>query len=146
MDDELKKIKKYNRRIWILLSLLVILVMFGIVLAYFHDKPQIVNNYTSQQGKAGESIIGPQGISGYSPIKGVDYFDGAKGETGSHGIQGEQGIQGDQGVKGDKGDIGEVGPQGRIGRTAFSRVNQETGQSECRYAGDEAWQPESECQ
>lgn len=59
-----------------------------------------------------------QGTEGYTPIKGVDYFDGEKGDTGnqgSQGIQGEQGLQGTKGDKGDKGDPGEQGYQGLQG-------------------------------
>ena len=41
---------------------------------------------------------GPQGLPGYTPIKGIDYWDGSKGD------------KGDQGDKGDKGDKGDTGP------------------------------------
>ena len=49
------------------------------------------------------------GKDGYTPIKGVDYFDGAKGDKGDRG---EQGLKGDKGDKGEKGDRGEQGIQG----------------------------------
>ena len=42
---------------------------------------------------------GLPGKDGYTPIKGIDYFDGEKG------IQGEQGEQGIQGPKGDPGEV-----------------------------------------
>lgn len=51
-----------------------------------------------QPGKDGEQ--GPQGVQGepgkdgYTPVKGVDYFDGEKGEQGIQGIQGEPGKDG----------------------------------------------------
>jgi len=51
------------------------------------------------------------GQDGYTPIKGVDYFDGVNGINGLDGINGEQGEKGDtgnQGLKGDKGDTGSV--------------------------------------
>lgn len=41
-----------------------------------------------------QGIPGEPGADGYTPIKGVDYFDG------------EQGIQGERGEKGDTGDAG----------------------------------------
>ena len=47
---------------------------------------------------------GPAGQDGYTPVKGVDYFDG---EDGAQGPQGDQGIQGPKGDKGDKGDAGD---------------------------------------
>lgn len=71
------------------------------------------------QGPVGPK--GDKGDAGYTPVKGVDYFDGAvgpKGDTGARGPQGLQGIQGPKGdtgltgPKGDKGDQGEMGPPG----------------------------------
>ena len=62
-----------------------------------------------------------KGKDGYTPKKGVDYFDGEKGEKGDkgnqgiQGIQGEKGEQGPKGDKGDKGDTGETGAQGPKG-------------------------------
>ena len=68
------------------------------------------------QGPKGETgATGPQGLKGndgYTPIKGVDYFDGEQGPKGDKGDTGEQGPKGD---KGDKGDTGEQGPQGPKG-------------------------------
>ena len=64
---------------------------------------------------------------GYTPKKGVDYFDGKDGEMGPMGPQGNEGPmgpigksvtgvkgpKGDRGEKGDKGDRGETGPAGK---------------------------------
>jgi hypothetical protein len=70
---------------------------------------------------------GPQGIpgaDGYTPIKGVDYFDGENGAIGSpgyspikgidyfDGVQGLPGNDGADGPAGPKGDPGDPGPQG----------------------------------
>lgn len=60
---------------------------------------------------------GAPGKDGYTPIKGVDYFDGAKGE------KGEKGDQGEQGVKGDRGEKGEQGIQGLPGTTVYSELS-----------------------
>lgn len=46
------------------------------------------------------------GADGYTPVKGVDYFDGERGE------KGEKGDTGSTGAKGDKGDKGETGADG----------------------------------
>ena len=65
------------------------------------DGPQGERGEIGPKGDTGG--MGPQGApgnDGYTPIKGVDYFDGAKGDTGA------------QGLKGDKGDTGSQGPQG----------------------------------
>lgn len=83
---------------------------------------------------------GPRGLpgnDGYTPVKGVDYFDGEKGDKGEKGEQGPKGDKGDKGesayehwlslgnvgtindflltLKGDKGDKGEQGPKGDTG-------------------------------
>lgn len=50
---------------------------------------------------------GTPGKDGYTPIKGVDYSDGAKGEKGDKGEQGIQGIQGLQGASGKDGADGK---------------------------------------
>ena len=58
---------------------------------------------------------GPAGEDGYTPIKGVDYFDGAKGDPGNPGLDGNdgytpiKGIDYFDGAKGDKGDKGDTG-------------------------------------
>ena len=64
------------------------------------------------QGPAGPQ--GPAGNDGYTPVKGVDYFDGVKGDKGD---KGDTGATGAQGPKGDKGDTGPQGPQGPKGDT-----------------------------
>ena len=57
---------------------------------------------------------GTPGKDGYTPIKGVDYFDGAKGEKGDKGDKGEQGIQGIQGLQGASGKDGADGKNATI--------------------------------
>lgn len=59
---------------------------------------------------------GTPGKDGYTPIKGVDYFDGEKGEKGD---KGDKGDRGEQGVKGDR---GEQGIQGLPGTTVYSEL------------------------
>lgn len=60
---------------------------------------------------------GAPGKDGYTPIKGVDYFDGAKGD------KGEKGEKGEKGDKGDKGEKGEQGIQGLPGTTVYSELS-----------------------
>ena len=99
--------------------------------------PQGVKGDKGDKGDTGEQgPQGPAGKDGYTPIKGVDYFDGEKGDIGPQGPQGLQGEKGDKGntgpkgdkgdpftyadftaeqlvgLKGEKGDTGEQGPQG----------------------------------
>ena len=61
--------------------------------------PQVVNDFV-------KNFKGEKGIDGYTPVKGVDYFDGEKGDKGE---KGEKGDRGNQGLKGDRGDIGPAG-------------------------------------
>jgi hypothetical protein len=56
-------------------------------------------------------LKGDQGIPGYTPVKGVDYFDGAASTV--PGPKGDPGA--DSIVPGPKGDTGEQGPQGPSG-------------------------------
>ena len=66
--------------------------------------PQGIQGDTGPQGPKGDTgLQGPAGNDGYTPIKGVDYFDGAKGDKGDKGEQGPQGIQGEQGPAGNDG-------------------------------------------
>ena len=46
---------------------------------------------------------GTNGKDGYTPIKGIDYFDGAKGDTGAKGDKGDKGADGVNGVDGKDG-------------------------------------------
>lgn len=57
---------------------------------------------------------GAPGKDGYTPIKGVDYFDGAKGEKGDKGDKGDKGEQGIQGLPGTNGKDGTDGKNATI--------------------------------
>lgn len=70
---------------------------------------------TDEQGRKSTTLK-----HGYTPIKGVDYFDGAKGDKGDTGERGEKG---DNGVKGDKGDKGDTGEKGEDGHTPIKGVD-----------------------
>lgn len=60
---------------------------------------------------------GAPGKDGYTPIKGVDYSDGAKGD------KGEKGEKGDKGEQGNRGEKGEQGIQGLPGTTVYSELS-----------------------
>lgn len=99
--------------------------IYDIVMSYVN------NNVAMLKGKDGTN--GVDGEDGYTPVKGVDYFDGEKGkpftyadftdeqlatlkgekgDQGERGFQGAKGDKGDQGLKGDKGDKGDKGEKG----------------------------------
>lgn len=69
-----------------------------------------------------ESLKGKDGQDGYTPIKGVDYFDGAQGPVGPQGPQGEKGETGEQGPQGIQGERGEQGPKGDQGESGYTPV------------------------
>lgn len=94
-------------------------------------------------GQGGSGEPGPKGDPGYTPIKGVDYFDGVNGRDGTDGrtpvkgvdyfdgtngadgrtpVKGVDYFDGAPGAKGDKGDTGDPstvpGPQGAPGSPA----------------------------
>lgn len=75
---------------------------------------------------------------GYSPIKGVDYFDGQNAISTNTIIQvplaGVPGVQGIQGVKGDKGDKGDTPI---IPKTMYKCIN---GLINTKYDSDLLWQ------
>lgn len=65
-----------------------------------------------EQGPQGVGIMGPQGDPGYTPIKGVDYFDGENGKDGYTPIKGKDYFDGKDGST----IIGPPGPEGRSGK------------------------------
>ena len=80
---------------------------------------------------------------GYTPMKGVDYFDGAEGKIGLTGKQGEigptgkdgligprgyTGEQGEQGLEGKEGKRGLEGPEGKMGLTGAEGKRGATGE------------------
>lgn len=86
------------------------------------------------KGDRGEK--GEKGNDGYTPIKGIDYFDGEKGDKGEPGytprkgidyFDGEKGEKGDKGEPGAKGEKGETGPKGDTGAQGPKGDKGETG-------------------
>lgn len=84
--------------------------------------------------------IATDGKDGYTPIKGVDYFDGIKGDDGLQGIRGEQGVKGETGATGQTGTTGEKGLQGEPGKLIILRCNTKKNRWEYKYEGDDTWQ------
>lgn len=101
-----------------------------------------IANIQKTEGRQGEQgIQGPQGSQGIAGLTVI----GPQGSTGTQGLQGEQGPIGETGAAGPQGLQGPEGQQGPAGRTVLTRYNVDTGQYECRYSGDEEWQPIAEC-
>jgi hypothetical protein len=68
------------------------------------DTGIIAEGYTPTKGV--DYFDGAKGDPGYTPVKGVDYFDGAKGDQGDPGYTPIKGTDYFDGAKGDKGDPG----------------------------------------
>lgn len=142
-DQDINRLKRLIAISWLLL--LAVLVGLTFWASYqirdlrtqlaARTPPQIINKI-GQNGKNGQdglTVIGATGPQGAPGLQGVQGIAGPKGDT---GIMGPQGIQGQQGSQ------GESGP---AGKTLLVRQNPETGNEECRYAGDLAWQPIEDC-
>jgi hypothetical protein len=73
----------------------------------------VAAGYTGTELEWLASLVGARG---YTPIKSVDYFDGAKGDKGDPGDTGAAStVPGPQGPKGDTGDAGAQGLAGATG-------------------------------
>ncbi len=92
-------------------------------------------------GPAGQSIIGERGETG---LQGLQGSPGIQGIQGVQGVPGVDGQDGDQGLQGETGAQGAQGEPGEPGRVVY--VREEKGKLECRYEGDDEWQPIEECQ
>ena len=94
--------------------------------------PEAINTALAQAKASGEfdGKDGVDGKDGYTPVKGVDYFDGQPGKDGSDGkdgytpkkgidyFDGQQGPQGEQGLQGEQGEPGKDGANGKDGTSA----------------------------
>lgn len=144
---------------WALLILLITLSAF--VLYYLVKNQDSIGKDIERslserisQIKPGE---GQKGEDAYTPVKGLDYFDGksgAKGDKGEPGEKGESGtpapvISGPMGPQGPAGIDGTAGAQGEPGAPAREleiqcRQDGPYAVTEKRYTGDENWQPHSQ--
>lgn len=83
-----------------------------------------------------ESIQSISPEDGYTPVKGIDYQDGADGRD---GVDGKDGTNGADGAVGAPGAPGEDGADGVNGLTPELRCNERKNRWEVRYGVDEAW-------
>lgn len=98
----------------------------------------VKNGYEGTEEEWLESLVGPKGdkgdpgytpvkgvdyFDGYSPIKGIDYFDGKNGQDGYTPIKGVDYFDGEDGERGPKGDTGPQGLSGADGYTPQKGVD-----------------------
>lgn len=134
-DQQYKKIMRLFTVAWFsVLFVLLILILLSSrgeakMRQYIDEKIQTVS---LQQAKVLESL--PEPRDGYTPIKGVDYFDGRSGTNGTNttSIHTEKTIV--------EHTIEQVPIKGEDGRTLEVQVNPLTNDFEKRYVGDEFWQ------
>lgn len=99
---------QYKRLIFSIIFAIILLGVTIVLLIAVLDKPKdvVVQYYTGQNGKDGQSIIGQQGMQGLQGVVGVSGKDGVDGTNAQTVIQtntlnvpipGPQGSQGDQG-------------------------------------------------
>jgi len=79
-------------------------------------KYKVGDGVTAWSSLSYAGLVGPEGEDGYTPIKGVDYFDGedgadstVPGPKGDDGYTPVKGVDYFDGAKGDKGDTGDTG-------------------------------------
>lgn len=147
MDEELKKIRRHNRIVWLLLSFLILLVVTSMAITYSSPKTDTVNNYVGQDGKDGLSAeVDYQKVTNYinqavlSLPKAKDGTDGKDGidATVDYGLlyayvdariaalpKPVDGVSGIDGADGEPGKTPEV-----------ACLN---GDYVTRYPGDDAW-------
>lgn len=135
------RLPQHIKWLFILVALLFLLNVVGFIILLNREVHHIYNNYSTAQPEDGIN-----GADGYTPTKGIDYFDGVDGRDsrdgrdGRDGKDGEDGNDGAQGPKGDTGQQGTPGDPGASGREIEIRHNDEKDRTEWRYVGDPNWQ------
>jgi hypothetical protein len=96
----------------------------GVILATvtFDDKSKGILVTAKEMIKGDPGEPGKDGKDGYTPIKGVDYFDGKDGEPGPAGKDGYTPIKG---VDYFDGEPGPAGPAGKDGTVVFEELTDE---------------------
>lgn len=151
-DREIGRLKRLLFWSWCLIVFLIISAIIDVIFwfnAQFKSIKKQINESRTQQ------IIEKPGKDGYTPVKGVDYFDGTDGVAGHNGVNGLnavntitlQPIYSNVPIPGPQGEVGPDGAQGQTGKTGPVTFVQQlpTGEWQCRFGDDINWQPITEC-
>ena len=150
---------RINRNFIIIVILFIIMILSNIIaimtfMDYKNNIPKQINSIVVEEvTKNIKSIIPKDGINGYTPVKGVDYFDGSKGDKGDAGqsIKGNNGTNGANGLSAyeiatSKGFIGtedewleSLKPIVNDGLTPIIRCNVSRNRWEVRYTEYDIW-------
>lgn len=123
--------QKHNKGFTILWFALLLVILFQLFLLFRSQKPPIINNYIGKKGDTGQSIIGPQGISGVQGLAGI----GLQGASGKDGITQIFNNTVNVPIPGPQGQQGDIGAQGR---QEVLRVDQDC-ILQSQYDGDDGW-------
>lgn len=147
--DELERIRRQNRKFFLVLSFFIALILLGLVLSYFRPTPTTVKNYVGKNGVNGQdakvdysvlfSLIDNRIAALPTPRDGKDGAPGAPSTV--PGPKGNDSttpgpVGADSTVPGPTGNTGE---QGAPGRSPEFQCDSNTHNYQWRYAGDEDW-------
>lgn len=119
---------------WVLLVIIILLAAVRIFLDVTNRgvldqsvKTHIEKVVTEKVNDLEKPKDGVNGTDGYTPVKNLDYFDGAKGDAGADGQNGKDG------------EDGANGENGVDGLTPEFRCNEAKNRWEVRYGQDYSW-------
>jgi hypothetical protein len=90
---------------------------------YLVTTNSLIKNYVNSNRDILKGEQGDAGNDGYTPVKGIDYFDGAKGDTGASG---KDGVDGYTPIKGVDYTDGVAGPAGTSATISVGTVSEGT--------------------
>lgn len=144
--------KQPFRWLFVLLLILVIVSIVNLALFFYFAASGVVTRKSidSEINKSISRSVDdaiarlPKVSNGYTPVKGVDYFDGADGKDGTDGINGTDGKDSlsthtETTVIKELSIPGKDGEDGSDGMTPEIRCNTDKNRWEIRYSSFESW-------
>lgn len=130
--------KRGDIKLWVAILVLIGLVLYLIFISVRTGESR--QRQIDQLRQIVHTLPTTQPKDGYTPVKGVDYTDGAPGPVGPQGKTGDKGDAGSQGPQGEPGIPGKDGAQGDPGADGRTQeLKCDGGQLKTRYSGDFLW-------